>query len=130
MAVAHRVGHPRRVAQEEQEVRPHRGRRRVKRIVMLLVGAGGLEHAERHLDASAALVESLPLGPGDLVSLLDANEVADPGRVGPGSAAGFSPLTGQGWSEQQAALRQRLAALRARTGAKIAPYSLEKQALS
>jgi hypothetical protein len=98
--------------------------------VLVLIGAGGLLFAERHLDATIQLIESLPLGAGDLISLLDANELADPGSVGDGPGRIPVPLSGTAWSAQQAELKKSLAAFRARTGAKVAPYSLEKQGAS
>jgi hypothetical protein len=96
--------------------------------VIVLVDAGGIEHAERHCAATAELVNALPLGPGDLVSLLDANEVRDTslGAV----ELGFTPLTGTRWTEQQAELKRRLLPVRTDRGAKVAPYSLEKQSSS
>jgi GAF domain-containing protein len=53
-----------------------------------------------------------------LIYLLDANE------LGPVDS---TSLTGQGWLDQQATLRERLAPVRLQRGAKVAPYSLEKQ---
>jgi hypothetical protein len=94
--------------------------------VMVLVGAGGSEFSDRHVDATPDLIHSLPLGPGDLVSLLDANEVAR--AAAPGRRAAPAPLTGEAWAAQHAELRRRLAPLRSR-GVKVAPYSLEKQGL-
>jgi hypothetical protein len=91
--------------------------------ILTLVDAGGIEGSSIHLDATAALINSLPLGPGDLVSLLDGNEVRDPM-----TEPGFTPLIGDSWSEHQAALRQRLMPVRSVRGAKVVPYSLEKQA--
>jgi hypothetical protein len=96
--------------------------------VVVLVDAGGIEHAERHLAATADLVNALPLGPGDLVSLLDANEVRD-GSLGP-VELGFTPLTGPRWTGQQAELKRLLLPVRTERSAKIAPYSLEKQSSS
>jgi len=93
--------------------------------VTLLVGAGGVEHADAHLDASARAIDSLPLGPGDVVALIDADEV---GGV-PTGPNPFTPLGASGLAAQRAALRERLAAFRARTGAKVIPYSLAKQEL-
>ena len=81
--------------------------------VVVLVDAGGIEHAARHLAATADLVNALPLGPGDLVSLLDANEVRDR-RLDP-TALGFTPLTGPRWAEQQAELKRLLLPVRTRT---------------
>ena len=90
--------------------------------------AGGIEHGARHLAATAALVNALPLGPGDLVALLDANEVRN-ASLGP-LELGFTPLTGTRWTEQQAELKRLLLPVRTERGAKIAPYSLEKQSSS
>src|SRR4051794_27599741 len=86
---------------------------------------GGEEHTERHLAATADLINSLALGTGDLVSLLDANEIRDPGQRDPG----FTPLVGARWAEQQAAFKQALLPVKAQRGAKVVPYSLEKQGL-
>jgi hypothetical protein len=93
--------------------------------ILVLVDAGGIEYADRHLMATAELINALPLGPGDLVSLLDANEIRDPALDA--AQLGFTPLTGPRWGEQQAELKRRLAAVRTERKAKIAPYSLEKQ---
>ena len=90
--------------------------------VLVLVDAGGVEHAGRHLEATADLINALPLGPGDLVSLLDGNEFLAPGDHG------FSPLIGPGWDAQQADLKVRLLPVRADRKAQVAAYSLEKQA--
>jgi hypothetical protein len=98
--------------------------------LLILVGAGGPRFAERHLDATIELIESLPLGAGDLISLLDAGELADAGSVGDGPGMIPPLLTGAAWADQQAEFKKRLASLRARSGAKFAPYSLEKQGTS
>jgi hypothetical protein len=91
--------------------------------LLVLVDAGGVESADRHVETTAALVNTLPLGAGDLVALLDGNEVRDPDR----SLPGFTPLTGARWADQQSRLRKALAPVRSGRGAKVAPYSLEKQ---
>lgn len=93
--------------------------------VLVLVDAGGCEHAHRHVEATAALINALPIGPGDLVSLLDGNEIRAP--VDAPGAPGFTPLAGPRWAEQQAELRRRLLPVRTTRGAQIAAYSLEKQ---
>lgn len=88
--------------------------------LILLVGAGGAEMAEAHVGATADLVNALELTRGDLVYLVDAEEV---GTV----PTGWTPLRGEGWLNQQSAFKERLEPVRSRRGAKIAPYSLEKQ---
>ncbi len=97
---------------------------------MLLVGAGGIENAVEHVAESMALLNALELGAGDIVWLLDANEVAGAHWDELSREAGFTALTGSAWSEQQATLRQGLAPVRTEKGAKVAPYSLEKQGQS
>jgi hypothetical protein len=89
----------------------------------LLVGAGGVENARAHVAATVDLVTSLDLGPGDLVSLLDAREVA--GGLEPRS---FTPLDDAGHAAQSDELRARLEPVRSGRKAKVVPYSLEKQA--
>ena len=79
--------------------------------LMTLVGVGANE--ERHLDATAALIGSLDLGPGDLVSILDAAELA---RTG-----------GEARPDD---LKSRLDSLRSERKVKVVTYSLEKQGLS
>jgi hypothetical protein len=95
--------------------------------LIVLVDAGGIEHAGRHLAATTELVGALPLGAGDLVALLDANEVRDPALAA--GDLGFTPLVGPGWTEQQAELKRLLLPVRTERGAKVVPYSLEKQLL-
>jgi hypothetical protein len=90
--------------------------------LLTLVGAGGVEFAERHVENTARLIESLELGAGDFVFLLDENEV----RQDDGSPEGVARLQGPGWSEQEAKLKDALAQLR-RRGVKVLPYTLGKQ---
>ena len=90
--------------------------------LMVLVGAGGIEHAASHVAASAALLNTLPLGDGDLVILIDANE------IGP-VPADLTALDPDQMAEQRGQLREMLSPLRTERGAKVVPYSLEKQGL-
>jgi hypothetical protein len=92
--------------------------------ILTLVGAGGIERAEPHVNQTARLLESLDLGPGDFVFLLDENELRDP-QYAP---AGMTNLHGFAWSQQQAKLREALAPLK-RRGVKVLPYTLEKQSV-
>ena len=86
----------------------------------LLVGAGGVEHEAEHLERTAALVNSLDLGPGDLVALLDARELA-------GGREPYTPLSDARHDAQRDALKDLLAPVRDVRKAKVVPYSLEKQ---
>jgi hypothetical protein len=90
--------------------------------VLTLVGAGGVERAESHVRGTTRLIESLDLGRGDFVFLLDENELRDPAA----DLEGLTPLSGAAWSEQQARLKEALAPLKGR-GIKVLPYTLEKQ---
>jgi hypothetical protein len=92
--------------------------------VVTLAGAGGVEHADRHLARTVDLIAALDLGPGDLVSLLDAEEVRDPNRGDPP----FTTPTAAMIAGQQAELKRRLATVLG--GAKVVPYTLEKQAMT
>lgn len=90
--------------------------------VLTLVGAGGEEHGESHVQQSAQLFCSLGFTRGDKVFLLDERELADPGREGSDS----NVLSGPAWTQQQESFKQALSPLRER-GVKVLPYSLEKQ---
>jgi hypothetical protein len=94
--------------------------------LLLIVGAGGVEHAEHHLSATAELAQSLELGGGDLVYLLDADEVGGAIAQERLRAQGLTPLTRAVHRDHQARLKAALAPLRSR-GVKVVPYSLEKQ---
>ena len=90
--------------------------------VLTLVGAGGVERADEHLERTARLIASLELARGDFVFLLDENEVRDPG-VKP---AGLTLLSRVDWADQQRRFKEALAPLKGR-GIKVLPYTLEKQ---
>jgi hypothetical protein len=91
----------------------------------VLVDAGGSERAARHVAATAELLRALTLGTGDLIVLLDASELRNPDLTA--AELGFTPLTGSRRAEQQDELKRLLLPVRSERGAKIAPYSLEKQ---
>ena len=85
------------------------------------VGFGGEANAERHLEATASLLNRLPLGPGDLVSILDADDLS---LLSAPKAPRSVPH-----SDRDARLerfRGLLDAVRARK-AKVAPFRPEKQ---
>jgi hypothetical protein len=90
--------------------------------VLTLVGAGGVELAEAHLEHTTRLIESLDVADGDFVILLDENEVRD-STVKP---TGLTLLSRADWSEQQQRFKEALAPLKSR-GIKVLPYTLEKQ---
>jgi hypothetical protein len=95
--------------------------------LIVLVGAGGAEHAGRHVEATADLIQSLDLGPGGFAALVDAHELCD---LEQGPALGVTPLSLQARLDQLATLRERLGSRRTGRKVKVVPYSLEKQALS
>jgi hypothetical protein len=90
--------------------------------LLTLVGAGGALRANSHVERTARLIESLELGPGDFVFLLDEHEIGDPNLI----PEDLAPLRGPAWSEQQAKLKEALAPLKKRA-IKVLPYTLEKQ---
>jgi hypothetical protein len=89
--------------------------------VLVLVGAGGPEGARSHVDSTARLIDSLNLGAGDFVFLLDENEIGNARQYPQGA-----PLRGAAWSKQQAELKTALSPLKKR-GVKVLLYTLEKQ---
>jgi hypothetical protein len=93
--------------------------------VIALVGAGGADGSDRHLDATAELINTLELGPGDIVSLIDAVEISGPDPVGCPE-----PLTGAALAAQRDALKARLAPVRTVRRAKVVAYSLAKQGVA
>ena len=95
--------------------------------LVVLAGAGGEENAEAHVEATARLITSLALGRGDIVALLDAEEVRDPRGGAASAATGFTPLAGARLSDQHEAIKGRLRPLRTERGVKVVSYSLEKQ---
>jgi hypothetical protein len=95
--------------------------------VIALVGAGGVEHASRHLEATVALLSRPALGSGDLVSLLDANELLASNDANVPAHLRQGALTGPQWSAQLEALKEGLVHLRRERKVKVVPYSLEKQ---
>lgn len=96
--------------------------------VMLLGGAGGLENADRHVDASAALLESSGLSAGDLVTVVDGSALREPGGASAVEPLSITPLDAAGLAGQVDAFKRRLAALRTSRKVKFAPYSPGKQA--
>ena len=90
--------------------------------VLTLVGAGGVERAEPHVERTVRLIESLELGTGDFVFLLDEKEIHESHR----GLDGMTSLSGLAWSKQQSKLRQELVDLKKR-GIKVLPYTMEKQ---
>jgi hypothetical protein len=90
--------------------------------VLTLVGAGGAERAGPHIRRTVRLIESLELGAGDFVFLLDEKEIHAPKP----RLDGVTLLSATAWSEQQSKLKQKLIDLKQR-GIKVLPYTMEKQ---
>jgi hypothetical protein len=90
--------------------------------VLTLVGAGGVERAEAHVERTVQLIESLALGAGDFVFLLDEKEIGGAESVD----VGITSLRGDAWSQQQSKFKEGLAPLRTRR-VKVLPYTMEKQ---
>ena len=86
--------------------------------ILTLVGAGGIELAEPHVERTARLIESLDLGAGDFVFLLDESEIGGSNAI----IAGYPRLCGPAWLDQQTKFKRALAPLR-RRGVKVLPYT-------
>jgi hypothetical protein len=95
--------------------------------LIVLVGAGGLENAANHVRASSELLNELPLGPGDLVYLVDAAEVGGLTAMRQLERRSLTLVPPQELLDQRAQLLAQLSPLRSQRRAKVAPYSLEKQ---
>jgi hypothetical protein len=90
--------------------------------LMTLVAACGSERAVPHVERTVRLIESLALGAGDFVFLLDEKEIRDQN-----SEVEFTTgLSGKAWLDQQSELKGALAPLKKR-GVKVLPYTMEKQ---
>ena len=90
--------------------------------VLTIVGAGGVERADSHVEQTNRLISSLELGAGDFVFLLDENEVRDSNAC----PDDLTLLPRPEWLAQQAKLKEALAPLKKRS-IKVLPYTLEKQ---
>jgi hypothetical protein len=90
--------------------------------LLTLVGAGGVERAVSHRLETGGLFESLALGSGDFVFLLDENEIGGARRLG----EAITPLDCPAWRAEQARLKDVLAPLKKR-GVKVLGYTFEKQ---
>ena len=93
---------------------------------IVLIGAGGSENEERHVCETLDLINTLELGPGDVVSLIDAAEVRASGSGEPSEPLTFTPLSASARDAQRDVLKTRFDPVRSRK-AKVVPYSLEKQ---
>ena len=90
--------------------------------LLFLVGAGGADHADTHVEKTGRLLDSLEIGRGDAVFLLDEKELDDPSPSDPATGS----LGHTAWQQQLDRLKEALAPLRGR-GVKVLPYSLVKQ---
>lgn len=95
--------------------------------VLVLVGAGGAEYAERHLKDTVSLVGSLDLGANDFLYLLDAAEVGGPAAVARFEALGHPPLSGPAMDAQRERFKAAFEPLRKERKVKVLAYTMEKQ---
>ncbi len=115
---------------DERDLRAMVERRKsagVAASVLVLTGAGGTEHAERHHEATVRLVNALDLDRLDFVFLLDDTEFT--GEDGPKAlrAAGLTPLTTEQGQAARARLKEALSETLAARRVKVLNYSLDKQ---
>lgn len=92
--------------------------------LIVLVGLGGDRYAERHVADSVALLNSLPLGAGDLVYLSDLQP--QPGTAYPAQAqaAGIRALDSTELQAQRRAIQSGLQF--ASSGPRVAPYNIQE----
>ncbi len=91
--------------------------------VVVVVGAGGREGEDDHVGATVDLVESLPIPPGSLVSLVDADEL----DTRPAGERGFTPLDPTAMGMQREEMKARLSAVLSPRKVKVTTYSTEKR---
>ena len=89
--------------------------------LVVLVGAGGRPMADRHLAETAALLGSLPLKAGDLVSLVDVRSLDE------SPVDSLESLSDDETSAQVSALKELSAAARPSKGPKLVAYNPDKQ---
>jgi len=90
--------------------------------LLFLVGAGGADFADAHVEKTGQLLDSLEIGRGDAVFLLDERELDEFSPSDPATGS----LSYTAWQQQLDRLKEALAPLRGR-GVKVLPYSLVKQ---
>ncbi len=97
--------------------------------LVVVYGCGGTEDAEAHLAGTLDLLLHLPLRAGDILYLVDLDELAgDEGADGFLRSCGRTPLDASAREKQLQELREGLKPLRAERKVKVVPYTLEKQA--
>ena len=89
--------------------------------LVVVVGAGGDEGSAEHVEATVRLLDSLPIPPGSLVSLVDADELDTRPEKG------FPPLDRAAITGQREELKARLSAVLAPRKVKVTNYSAEKR---
>ena len=90
---------------------------------MAVIGAGGCEGAVDHVGATVDLIDSLPIPPGSLVSLVDADEL----DTRPPGGRGFTPLDPAAIGMQREEMKARLSAVLSPRKVKVTTYSTEKR---
>lgn len=95
--------------------------------VVLLAGVGGKEWADRHLECSARLLNSIELGPKDFISIIDVSEIACVEGVNFLGESGLESLSRGESIEACNRLKAALAPARKRLGGKVVIYNMDKQ---
>jgi hypothetical protein len=91
--------------------------------LVVVVGAGGEESTRSHVEETVALVDSLAIPPGSLVSLVDVDEL----DTRPAIDRPFTPLDASRMASQREELKGRLSAALAPRRIKVTTYSTGKR---
>jgi hypothetical protein len=94
--------------------------------LILMVGVGGEAWREAHLRGGMALLEALPLGPGDLVYLSPFVSAGDSPYDADMAAAALPPLDDVALATEEARFRASLAPLARRTGITVSRYDIRE----
>lgn len=94
--------------------------------LILMVGVGGAAYRDAHFAAGLALLESLPLGPGDLIYLSPFVSPGDSPYDTDMAAAYLPPLDDTALAAEEERFRAALAPLARRTGVKVSRYDIRE----
>ncbi|MGL4649010.1 MAG: radical SAM protein, partial [Caldilineaceae bacterium] len=94
--------------------------------LILMVGVGGAAYRDAHFAAGMALLESLPLGAGDLIYLSPFVSPGDAPYDADMAAAHLPPLDEPALAVEEARFRAALAPLARRTGVKVSRYDIRE----
>lgn len=95
--------------------------------LLVLTGAGGRERSQAHVRSVVELIQRIEPSQGDLVFLLDLEEVGGESAIARVGEAGLTHTNRAERVEEQKQMKTALLDLSKRRGFKVVPYGMEKQ---